>query len=627
MKPLESELNFYTKNGKDFLNSGEDGVREGTWHWDLKKPHFSGVNSRFWGFLGYDQQPVSELPADWKSLMDPQDLEFFRELLDKHSAEPQKYSFDIVCKFRHFEGYPVWLNFKKSTVDSPKLNPYKVVGSFSLLRAEGEDTVALKKKVDYFQNVIEASNLGTFEVDFEKEIAICNDRYAGMLGYTLEELEPWNHNTWLKLVHPEDCKVVKESYEKYINNQGIYEMEFRMKHKQGHWVWILSRAEIIEYSPQGKPRKMAGYHYDITRRKTDELLLAKFKKLLEQSNEAAQIGYWELDFDKNLIYWSKVVREIREVPADYNPSLDDALRYYLEGEDRERLTKAIEKAMQEPTKFDLQAQIKTYKGNLKWVRVIGISEFQEGKCVTLYGLMQDISDKQKMTDDLTEHNNRLINFAHIVSHNLRSHTGNISMLMELAQGEDPALMENEFFKNIKIVSDNMNETILHLNEIVEINAKVVTAMSSHNLLESIEKVIQNINSTIKESHTKIEINVPKDIEVLAVHAYLESIILNLITNAIKYKKTDSRAIIKITAGICQEFVYLEFADNGMGIDLDKYGSQLFGMYRTFHEHKEARGVGLFIIKNQIEAMGGRIEVKSSVNKGSNFTTYFKNGDY
>jgi len=626
MKPLESELNFYTKNGNYFLNP-EEGVLEGSWHWDLEKPHFSGVNSKFWELLGYGQQPISELPVDWKNLMYPQDLEYFQELLEKHTAEPQKYSFDIVCKFTHFEGYPVWLNFKKTTVESPNLNAHKVVGSFSPLLAQGEDIVALKKKVDYFQNVIEASNIGTFEVDFEKVIAVCNDRYASMLGYTLEELEPWNHNTWFKLIHPDDWQIAKDSYEKYINNQGIYEMEFRMKHKQGHWVWILSRAEISEYSPQGKPLKMAGYHYDITKRKRDELLLAKFKKLLEQSNEAAQIGYWELDFDENLIFWSKVVRAIREVPEDYTPSLDDALRYYLEGEDRERITKAIEKAMQGPTKFDLQAQIKTYKGNLKWVRVIGISEFQEGKCVTLYGLMQDITDKQKMTDDLMEHNNRLINFAHIVSHNLRSHTGNISMLMELAKEEDPALLENEFFKNIKIVSDNMSETILHLNEIVEINAKVVTAMSSHNLLESIEKVIQNIHSTIKESHTKIEINVPNNLEVLAVHAYLESIILNLITNAIKYKKPDSPAIIKITAGIDQEFVYLEFADNGMGIDLNKFGSKLFGMYRTFHEHSEARGVGLFISKNQIEAMGGRIEVKSSVNKGSNFTTYFKNGDY
>jgi signal transduction histidine kinase len=83
--------------------------------------------------------------------------------------------------------------------------------------------------------------------------------------------------------------------------------------------------------------------------------------------------------------------------------------------------------------------------------------------------------------------------------------------------------------------------------------------------------------------------------------------------------------LKITGGTQGEYAFLRFMDNGLGIDLDRYGSKLFGMYKTFHNLPEARGIGLFISKNQIEAMGGKIEVESEVNVGTTFTTFFRIG--
>ena len=121
----------------------------------------------------------------------------------------------------------------------------------------------------------------------------------------------------------------------------------------------------------------------------------------------------------------------------------------------------------------------------------------------------------------------------------------------------------------------------------------------------------------------MELELNGEINVLAVPAYLESIILNLITNAIKYKSPDRPVVLKIKSGMEGDFAFLSIADNGLGIDLDRHGSKLFGMYKTFHSHPEARGIGLFISKNQIEAMGGHIEVESEMGKGTTFTTYFK----
>src|SRR5690606_27460574 len=112
--------------------------------------------------------------------------------------------------------------------------------------------------------------------------------------------------------------------------------------------------------------------------------------------------------------------------------------------------------------------------------------------------------KKQLTDNLTEHNNRLINFAYIVSHNLRSHTSNISMLLDLAQEDNPKVVENEYYNNVKLVSDSMNDTIYHLNEIVEINSKVSSALTTQNLLRNVKNAVKSIESLVKHSGSKIE---------------------------------------------------------------------------------------------------------------------------
>jgi signal transduction histidine kinase len=104
-------------------------------------------------------------------------------------------------------------------------------------------------------------------------------------------------------------------------------------------------------------------------------------------------------------------------------------------------------------------------------------------------------------------------------------------------------------------------------------------------------------------------------------AYLDSIVLNLLTNSIKYRAEGRRSIVEISVTQADEFVRLDVRDNGLGIDLERQGRKMFGMYKTFHKHPDARGVGLFLTKNQVEAMGGRIEVQSAVDEGTVFSVF------
>ncbi|MCL6220243.1 PAS domain S-box protein [Zunongwangia pacifica] len=225
-----------------------------------------------------------------------------------------------------------------------------------------------------------------------------------------------------------------------------------------------------------------------------------------------------------------------------------------------------------------------------------------------------------------DQNQRLRNFANIVSHNLRSHSCNFSSLLDLLKIECSELNENQIIQLLRTASENLKETIEHLNEVVVINTLIKENLSRLNLHDFIEKAVESTSALAMEAQVNIEFNIDKNINILGIPAYLESILLNFITNGIKYRSLERNSFIKLYAenDLVNGETILNIEDNGLGIDLKRNRHKLFGMYNTFHKHKDSRGIGLFITKNQIEAIGGKIEVESEVNKGTLFKIYFKN---
>lgn len=218
-------------------------------------------------------------------------------------------------------------------------------------------------------------------------------------------------------------------------------------------------------------------------------------------------------------------------------------------------------------------------------------------------------------------NERLMNFAHIVSHNLRSHSSNISMLLDLMESETPEATKNEFFPMLGHASNHLKETIAHLNDIVSINLTDKENLQKVRVIDTLNNVVASLNAKILEAQAEVIIDVDKDLELNVIPAYWESILLNLTSNAIKYRSLERKARIRISNEIEGDYQILSVQDNGLGIDLALYGDKIFGMYKTFHKNDDARGIGLFITKNQIEAMGGKIELQSEVGLGSQFKVY------
>ena len=230
---------------------------------------------------------------------------------------------------------------------------------------------------------------------------------------------------------------------------------------------------------------------------------------------------------------------------------------------------------------------------------------------------------KKMTEDLIRQNKYLEQFAYIISHNLRSPVANIIGIATVLK--EPFLPEREkevMIEGLSFSVKKLDEVIIDLNNILqikshinEIKEKVSFSMLLDDIKESISSLIESQNVEIKSEFTEVD-------EMLTLKSYLRSIFYNLISNSIKYRQPGILTTIEIKSKKENGKIELTFKDNGLGIDLNKKGDQVFGLYKRFHDHIEGKGLGLFMTKMQVETLNGKINIKSQLNQGTEFTIIF-----
>lgn len=253
---------------------------------------------------------------------------------------------------------------------------------------------------------------------------------------------------------------------------------------------------------------------------------------------------------------------------------------------------------------------------------------EDGEVYGLLGLSMDISDlKQKeselrqLIDVSSQQNKKLVNFAHIVSHNLRSHSANFSMLLDFLSSEPDGEERNRILGMLNNASDNLLETLENLNEVIAINTNVRMEKKEVRLYRAVHAAQQHLSEFLKSHNAKVFNEIPPEAVMRAIPTYLDSILINFITNGVKYRHPERVPEVRLSYEKSGGQDVLVISDNGLGIDLKKYGDKLFGMYKTFHNHPEARGIGLYITKNQVEAMNGRIQTSSTVGEGTIFKIF------
>lgn len=223
--------------------------------------------------------------------------------------------------------------------------------------------------------------------------------------------------------------------------------------------------------------------------------------------------------------------------------------------------------------------------------------------------------------ELLEQNNRLEQFAYIISHNLRAPIARLiglTSIANVADAEDTA----KVLSMIQHSSQELDTIVKDLTGILSIQRLSPTLYSEIDLQLLLEKVKSILAMDIRETNAFIDSKLATK-SLYSLSPYIESIFLNLISNSIKYRHPDRQLRVVVSSAKSDGQILLTFQDNGLGIDMEKNGNNIFNLYKRFHFHVEGKGIGLFLVKTQVDALGGTIRINSEIDRGTTFEISFK----
>ncbi|WP_416865017.1 MAG: PAS domain S-box protein [Imperialibacter sp.] len=431
-------------------------------------------------------------------------------------------------------------------------------------------------------------------------------------------------------IHPDDELQTSRFLEEFFKDPDSlkFEHEFRMMRDDGDYAYVVDRAYLVRDS-DGKPIRLIGALQDITERKKSELDLAekerRFRHLVQSGTDVISI----VDARGIYTYLSPSVKTILGFEESYlvgknvfdlvHP--DDIQGVKLEAK------RLKEEAFIEMTPF----RFPNAAGNWRWLECKATNLINDKAVQGIVVNSRDITtrlqqskEKELLIKELTYNNWDLKQFSFITSHNLRAPLSNLIGILQLLDTNEIKNQQTlQLLEGIRASTFQLDETIKDLVNILIIKQNTHPDKELISFVEAWEKVTRVAGGLIAETKPAIRSDFTKCSRLHFNPAYLESILLNLLTNALKYRHPERSLKINISTKQEKEFVVLTFVDNGLGINMSKYSGKIFGLYQRFHSNADGKGIGLYIVHSQVTALGGKIEVESFENKGTTFRVYFK----
>jgi signal transduction histidine kinase len=228
-------------------------------------------------------------------------------------------------------------------------------------------------------------------------------------------------------------------------------------------------------------------------------------------------------------------------------------------------------------------------------------------------------ESDKMSTALIKRNKELEQFAYVISHNLRGSVASLQGLFSIWDPEKRDKHEQKYiYEGIKFSIQKLDEVIKDINFILQVKNEAADKKQVVKFEDLVKDIKIGVLTMLRDENAKIKCDFSQVETISSIKSYMHSIFYNLIVNSIKYKSPGETPVIDISSRLTDRNIEIVFKDNGIGIDLEKYGEKMFGLYKRFNEEKEGKGMGLFLVKTQVEALGGTIEVKSKPGDGCEF---------
>lgn len=594
----------------------------GIWEWDMI------TNEIFWSdeilsIYNLDQTFRHLTFEKYVGFVHPEDRQQLQKDIAKslESLQPYFSQHRVIPpdgRLRHIEG------MGKVLLQDGK--PVKMIGTVVDITDRKKLETEKKDWQIRYELVTRASGQIVYDYYLSSGKIIWSENTLKEIGYSQEEIG--NIDTWGDLIHPGDREEAFALLEKAEKSLQEYDVTYRFLSKSNGYLHMWDRGFFMPNN-HGKAYRMLGVMQNVTNEKIAENELreseSRYRTLQEASFGGIALHKTGKIIDANMGLANMTGYSLSELigmnglnlvaPEFHNLVLENIKKGY----DRPYDVIGVRK---DGSRYSIEVHGKNvpYKGET--LRVTEFRDISERKNYEKKILEQNKS-LTLIAEDLKKKNEQLEEFTQIVSHNLRSPVSNMLGLLDFYDNSSSASEKSNLIKMLRESSNKILTNLQELNEVLKIKQSKDIERQELQFSKVFEEIKHQLSAKISETNAIIKTDFSEANQIHYPNIYLESILMNLISNALKYKHPDRAPEISLRTYQENGNLYLKIEDNGLGLDLKRYGNHIFKLRKTFHKHPESRGIGLFMIKNQIEAMGGEITIYSEVNIGTSFIVLLK----
>ncbi len=608
----------------------------GVWEYDFKadRLYWDDHLLKIHGLLRSD---VSGGIDSWRRRVHPEDWPDVLHHLSEVIAGRRE-QFEPEYRITRPDGVIRYMQMRSYLIRDSDGAPTRLVGLNRDVTSARELREQLRISEERWRLVVSSNNDAVWDWDIVTDHVYRDQRYSDMLGFATNELTE-SGEEWSARVHPEDMAQARTAMQQHLEGRTpYYQCEFRMRHKDGHWMWMMDRGKVVARDSHGKPLRMVGTQTDITARKTLEEKLRHNEQLSLQLNRLAQIGAWEEDTASGRITWAPEVFRIHEVELGFIPTFGSIQQFYPP-ESRIVLDEAFKRARLDGTPFDLELPFISARGHQLWIRILGQAELHQGQVVRLFGGFQDITarrDAEEMRRQLesqlfqAQKMETLGTLAGGIAHDFNNLLTGILGYQDLAFDGLPEGHESRPYLEAS------REASLRARELVDQILTFSRQSSAKKIPVDLKAIAEDARRFLRATvpaTIRIELNATEGCpQVLADASQIHQVLLNLGSNAAHamhqtgglMRITLSPAVIAETTSFNQlapgRYVRVDFSDSGCGMD-EVTRKRIFDPFFTTKEVGQGTGLGLSMVHGIIQAHQGDITVESDEGRGTTFTFF------
>lgn len=464
-----------------------------------------------------------------------------------------------------------------------------------------------------------AAKVGSWKTDLSDLSVYWSDQTFAIFELEKSIFRP-THDSFLNYVHPEDKEKVDTAFRASFTSKEYNRILHRIITPKGTIKFVEERWKV-SFNIHNEPVRVFGTCQDITDTIHYQEKLALSSLIVNSSHDVIL----SITLDGIITSWNKGAEKV--LGYSDQEVIGQSI-YLMVPEELHEEEKIIASKIKEKKIIDRYETVRIKKdGTIVDVSLTVspiVNEFNQ--VIGASKIMRDISaqktseyEKAQMMNDLIQRNKDLEQFAYIVSHNLRAPVANIIGVTDIFKMSD--VEPEEKLSLINALNQSafaLDNVIKDLSLILQIRREVSEQKTLIHFSDIIQEIKQSIENLVKSEKVNFEIDFSEIDQIISVKSYIYSIFYNLVSNSIKYKQSHLNPVIKIKSTVVENQIVIYFSDNGLGIDLKKNKDTVFGMYKRFHTHIEGKGMGLFMIKTQVETLGGKINIRSELNRGTEF---------